>query len=167
MAELVDQTIAEINALKLQSVQEMAFVRETDRALAGALMAQFTRLHLIVSEQFNTSLRNLQSELEAGTKELVRDLDIACHHTSGEVSTKNPMRVALDRFHTWARLKVALSMAQLDAARDDMEKFLISRVTEMSHQAETKSLLESLARRVESSQARAKLLSLRDPEVSM
>ena len=171
VAELVDQTIAEINALKLQGVQEMAFVRETDRALAGALMAEFTKLHLIVSEQFNTSLHNLQSELEAGTKELVRDLDIACRHTSGEISTENPVRVALDRFHTWVRLKVALPMAQLDAARDDMEKFLISRVAEMSRQAETKSLLESLARRVESSQARAKLLSrrefLHDPEVSM
>ena len=106
VAEMVDQTIAEINALKLQSVQEMAFIRETDRALAGALMAEFRRLHLIVSEQFNTSLHNFQSELEAGTNELVRDLDIACRHTSGEVSTENPVRVALDRFHTWARLKV-------------------------------------------------------------
>ena len=102
VAEMADQTIAEINALKLQGVQEMAFVRETDRALAGALMAEFTRLHLIVGEQFNTSLRNLQSELEAGTKELIRDLDIACRHTSGEVFTENPVRVALDRFHTWA-----------------------------------------------------------------
>ena len=98
---MVDQTIAEINTLKLQSVQEMAFIRETDRALAGALMAEFTRLHLIVGEQFNTSLHNFQSELEAGTKELVRDLDIACCHTSGEVSTENPVRVTLDRFHTW------------------------------------------------------------------
>ena len=171
VVEMVDQIIAEINALKLQSVQEMAFIRETDRALAGALMAQFTRLHLIVGEQFNTSLRNFQSELEAGTNELVRDLDIACRHTSGKVSTENPVRVALDRFHTWARLKVALPMAQLDAARDDMEKFLVSRVAEMSHRAETQSLLESLARRAESSQARAKLLSrrefLRNPEVGM
>ena len=62
-------------------------------------------------------------------------------------------------------------MAQLDAAWDDMEKFLISRVAEMSCQAETQSLLESLARRAESSQARAKLLSrrefLRDPEVGI
>ena len=80
VAEMVDQTIAEINAHKLQSVQEMAFIRETDRALAGALMAEFTRLHLIVGEQFNTSLRNFQSELEAGTNELIRDLDIACRH---------------------------------------------------------------------------------------
>ena len=171
VAEMVDQTIAEINALKLQSVQEMAFIRETDRALAGALMSEFTRLHLIVGEQFNTSLCNFQSELEAGTNELLRDLDIACRHSSGEVSTENPVRVALDRFHTWARLKVARLMAQLDAAWDDMEKFLISRVAEMSRRAETQSLLESLARRVESSQAQAKLLSrrefLHDPEVGI
>ena len=159
VAEMVDQTIAEINALKLQSVQEMAFIRETDRALAGALMSEFTRLHLIVGDQFNTSPCNFQSELEAGTNELVRDLDIACRHSSGEVSTKNPVRVALDRFHTWAQLKVALPMAQLDAAREDMEKFLISRVAEMSCRAETQSLLESLARRVESSQARVRQLA--------
>ena len=171
VAEMVDQTIAEINALKLQSVQEMAFSRETDRALAGALMSEFTRLHLIVGDQFNTSLHNFQSELEAGTNELVRDLDIACCHSSGEVSTENPVRVTLDHFHTWARLKVALPMAQLDVAQDDMEKFLISRVTEMNRRAETQSLLESLARRVESSQARVKLLTrrefLHDPEVGI
>ena len=150
VAKMVDQTIAEINALKLQSVQEMAFIRETDRALARALMSEFMRLHLIVGDHFNTSLRNLQSELEAGTNELVRDLDIACRHSSGEVSTESPVRAALDRFHTWARLKVALPMAQLDAARDDMEKFLISRVAEVSRRAEIQSLLESLAHRLES-----------------
>ena len=102
VVEMVDQTIAEINTLRLQSVQEMAFIRETDRALAGALMSEFMRLHLIVGEQFNTSLRNFQSEPEAGTNKLVRDLDIACCHSSGEVSTENPVRVALDRFYTWA-----------------------------------------------------------------
>ena len=171
VAELVDQTIAEINALKLQSVQEMAFIRETDRALARALMSEFMRLHLIVGDHFNTSLHNLQSELEAGTNELVRDLDVACCHSSGEVSTESPVRVALDRFHTWARLKVALPMAQLDAARDNLEKFLISRVAEVSHRAEIQSLLESLAHRLESNQARVQQLArrefLRDTEVGI
>ena len=101
VAELVDKTITEINALKLQSVQEMAFIRETDRALARALMSEFMRLHLIVCGHFNTSLRNLQTELEAGTDELIRDLDVACRHSSGVVSTESPVRVALERFHTW------------------------------------------------------------------
>ena len=162
VAKLVDQTIVEINALKLQSVQEMAFIRETDRALARALMSEFMRLHLIVSDHFNTSLHNLQSELEAGTNELVRDLDVACCHSSGKVSTESPVRVTLDRFHTWARLKVALPMAQLDAAQDDMEKFLISRVTEVSCQAEIQSLLESLAHRLESNQAWVQQLARRE-----
>ena len=101
VAELVDKTITEINALKLQSVQEMAFIRETDRAVARALMSEFMRLHLIVGGHFNTSLCNLQTELEAGTDELIRDLDVACCHSSGVVSTGSPVRVALDRFHTW------------------------------------------------------------------
>ena len=101
MAELVDKTITEINALRLQSVQDMAFIRETDRALARALMSEFMRLHLIVGGHLNTSLHNLQTELEAGTDELIRDLDVACHHSSGVVSTESPVRVALEHFHTW------------------------------------------------------------------
>ena len=145
MAELVDKTITEINALKLQSVQEMAFIRETDRALARALMSEFMRLHLIVGGHFNTSLRNLQTELEAGTDELIRDLDVACRHSSGVVSTESPVRVALERFHTWVRLKVALPLAQLDAAWDNMEKFLIFRVSEQSSRSEIQSLLETFA----------------------
>ena len=149
----------------------MAFIRETDRALARALMSEFMRLHLIVGGHFNISLRNLQTELEAGTDKPIRYLDVACRHSSGEVSTKSPVRVALDRFHTWVRLKVALPMAQLDAAWDDMEKFLISRVSEVSGWAEIQSLLESFAHRLESHQSRVKQLTrrefLHDPEVGI
>ena len=114
--ELVDKTLAEINALKLQSVQEMAFIRETDRALARALMSEFVRLHLIVGHHLNTSLGNLQTELEAGTDELIGDLDMAYRHTSGAASAETPVRVALECFHTWVQLKVALPLSQLDAA---------------------------------------------------
>ena len=169
MAELVDKTITEINALRLQSVQDMVFIRETDRALARALMSEFMRLHLIVGGHFNTSLHNLQTELEAGTDELIRDLDVTCHHSSGVVSTESPVRVTLECFHTWVRLKVALPLAQLDAARDDMEKFLIFRVSEQSSQSETQSLLETFAHRLEAHQSRVKQLIrsefLHDPEV--
>ena len=54
--EQVHKILAQIFALKVETVQEMGFVRETDRALARALMSEFVRLQLIVGEDLNTSL---------------------------------------------------------------------------------------------------------------
>ena len=56
VSEQVHEILAQIFALKVETVQEMAFVRETDRALARALMSEFVRLQLIVGEDLNTSL---------------------------------------------------------------------------------------------------------------
>ena len=50
-------------------------------------------------------------------------------------------------------------MAQLDAARDDMEKFLTFRVSELSSRSEIQSLLESFAHRLEAHQSRVKQLA--------
>ena len=54
--EQVHKILDQIFALKVETVQEMGFVRETDRALARALMSDFVRLQLIVGEDLNTSL---------------------------------------------------------------------------------------------------------------
>ena len=54
--EQVHEILAQIFALKVETVQEMGFVRETDRALARALMSEFVRLQLIVGEDLNTLL---------------------------------------------------------------------------------------------------------------
>ena len=116
------------------------------------------RLHLIVGHHLNTSLHNLQTELEAGTDELIRDLDVACCHSSGVVSAETPARVALECFLTWVRLKVALPLSQLDAAWENMENFLSSRISELSGKSEIQSLLETFAHRLEVHQSRVKQL---------
>ena len=54
--EQVHEILAQIFALKVETVQEMGFVRETDRDLSRALMSEFVRLQLIVGEDLNTSL---------------------------------------------------------------------------------------------------------------
>ena len=54
--EQVHKILAQIFALKVETVQEIGFVRETDRALARGLMSEFVRLQLIVGEDLNTSL---------------------------------------------------------------------------------------------------------------
>ena len=64
-------------ALRLETLQEMGFIREVDRALAKSIMAEILIFQLIVGDDLNTSLRAMYADLEATAAELVRDMDIA------------------------------------------------------------------------------------------
>ena len=102
-------------ALRLETLQEMGFIQEVDRALAKSIMVEFLRLQLIVDD-LSTSLWAMHADLEATTAELVRDLDIVAQNSTA-LPSKNPaVRVALYRFMDLVRLKLALSLAQVDAA---------------------------------------------------
>ena len=74
--EIEDQVhdiLNQVFALRLETVQEMGFIREVDRALAKAIMSEFVRIQLIVGDDFNTSLWAMHADLEATTSDLVRD----------------------------------------------------------------------------------------------
>ena len=47
---IVRDTLNQVYALRLETLQEMGFIREVDRALAKSIMAEFLRLQLIVGE---------------------------------------------------------------------------------------------------------------------
>ena len=50
------------HALQLQSMEDLERIRELDRMLAGALMAEFSRVQLIVREDVGKSLVALRSD---------------------------------------------------------------------------------------------------------
>ena len=54
--ELVRDTLDQVYALHLETLQEMGFIQEVDRAFAKSIMSEFIRLQLIVGEDLNTSL---------------------------------------------------------------------------------------------------------------
>ena len=54
--EIVPDTLDQVYALRLKTLQEMGFIREVDKALAKSIMSEFIRLQLIVGEDLNTSL---------------------------------------------------------------------------------------------------------------
>ena len=122
--ELVRDTLDQVYALHLETLQEMGFIREVDRALAKSMMSEFIRLQLIVGDDLNTSLRAMHTDLEATTDEFIRDLDIAVQNST-ELPSENPaVRVALHRFRELIKLKLALPLAQVDAAHEGMDRFL-------------------------------------------
>ena len=117
-------------------------------------MSEFVRLQLIVGEDLNTSLRVMHTEMETATSELLRNLDIASRNAM-EVPSANPsVRVALDHFNQLVRLKLVLLLAQLDAAREDMERFLHYRLSQLHAQTELRSLLGNLTERMAAHQCR-------------
>ena len=67
---IVCDTLDQVYALRLETLQEMGFIREVDRAIAKSIMAEFLRLQLIGGDDLNTSLRAMYADLEATTAEL-------------------------------------------------------------------------------------------------
>ena len=113
---IIRDTLDQVYALRLKTLQEMGFILEVDRALAKSIMAEFLRLQLIVGDDLNTSLRAICTDLEATMAELMRDLDIVAQNSTA-LPFKNPaIGVALHRFTDLVRLKLALPLAQVDAA---------------------------------------------------
>ena len=53
---IVRDTLDQVYALCLETLQEMGFIWEVDRALAKSIMVEFLRLQLIVGDDLNTSL---------------------------------------------------------------------------------------------------------------
>ena len=113
---IIHDTLDQVYALCLKTLQEMGFIREVDRALAKSIMAEILRLQLIVGNDLNTSLWAMHADLEATADELVRDMDIAVQNSTALPSENPAIGVALHRFMDLVRLKLALPLAQVDAA---------------------------------------------------
>ena len=161
--ELVCDTLDQVYALHLETLQEMGFIREVDRALPKSMMSEFIRLQLIVGDDLNTSLWTMHADLEATTDELIRDLDIAAQNST-ELPSENPaVRVALHRFRELIKLKLALPLAQVDAAREDMGRFLQHRLEELCSQVDMRNLVESLCQRVAAHQSRMRQIVYSEP----
>ena len=153
--EIVHETLDQVYALRLKALQEMGFIWEVDRALAKSVMAEFIRLQLIVGDGLNTSLQAMHADLEATAADLMRDMDIAVQNSTA-LPSKNPaIGVALHRFTDLVKLKLALPLAQIDAAREDMERFLHHRLEELRSQPDMKNLIDNLSHRVAAHQSRA------------
>ena len=159
----------QVHDLHLQLMQEMGFIREIDQALSKSLMVEFLRLKVIIGDDLSGTLRMWQADMEATTDKFLRDLDTATQ-TSTTLPSKNAaVGVALRQFLAAAQLRVTIPLTHLDEAREEMEKFIQSRLWELRSQQETKNLIGELSSRITDHQGRVCQLlrsePLRHPEV--
>ena len=168
----VDEKVAEVMDQvhnHLETVQEMGFIRVIDQALAKSLMVEFLRLRLITRDDLSTTLQTWQADMEATTEEFLRDVDTATQTSTALPSKNAAVEVALHKYREVAKLKLALPLTQLDAAREEMEKFIQFCLEELQSQQETKNLVGKLSSRITDHQSRVRRLlcsePLRHPEV--
>ena len=133
------------HALQLQSMGDLGRIRDLDRTLAGTLMAEFSRVQLIIQEDVGKSLVALRSDLLATCSAFVADVGRVM-----DVPPADPrlalLEASLERFRRQASLKFDLPLAEMDAATVDIMAFMNARLQELSSRSELPDLIEEAAR---------------------
>ena len=124
---------------------DLGHIRDLDRTLAGTLMAEFSRVQLIVQEDVGKSLVALRSDLLASCSAFVVDVGRVM-----DVPPADPrlalLEASLERFRRQASLKFDLPLADMDAAAVDITAFMNARLQELSSRSELPDLIEEAAR---------------------
>ena len=145
--ETACEILVRIHAICLQAMHEMGSMQELDRTLARTLMAEFTRLQLIIGEDLNESLiafcTGLETSCEVLTSDFARTLNL---HPDDPVS--HQVKAIIPKFQQSTSMKMGLPLMELEAAREDMEGFLQSCLHEISSQSESRELIEELSQKL-------------------
>ena len=135
----------QVHALQLQSMGDLGHIRDLDRTLAGTLMAEFSRVQLIIQEDVGKSLVALRSDLLATCSAFIVDVSRVM-----DVPPADPrlalLEASLERFQRQASLKFDLPLAEMDAAAVDITAFMNARLQELSSRSELPDLIGEAAR---------------------
>ena len=144
---IVQETLDTFHDLHIEAIQGMGAIREIDGSLSKGIMSEFLRLQLIVCNDLSKSLMSLRSEVRTLTQSLLRDLGLAIQSNQG-TSSGSVVKAALQCFQDMTVLRMNLPLAQLDAARADMDDFLDLRLKEIRSREESTRIVDTLAKRV-------------------
>ena len=133
-------------------------------------MVEFLRLKVIISDDLSGALRTWQTDMDVAREKLLRDLDAATQ-TSTTLPSKNAaVGVDLRQFRAASQLRVALPLAQLDEAREELGTFIQFCLKELRSPLETRNLIGELSSRITDYRGRMRELlrsePLRHPEVA-
>ena len=155
--ETAREVLAHVHTIRLQAMHEMGSVWELDRTLARTLMAEFTRLQLIIGEDLNKSLIAFHTDLETSCEVLTSDLARTFNlHPDDPVF--HQVKVIIQKFQQSTSMKMGLPLMELEAAREDMEGFLWSCLHKISSQSESRELIEELSRKLSAHASRVRVV---------
>ena len=132
--------IKHIHALRLQMMNYMGSVKEIEQAAVHTLMAEFARLRTIMWKDLTKSLSALRSELEASSKVLLANL-LNVHPGDPAFSE---VRDLIQRHHQSVSVKVNLPLTELEAAKEELDRFLQERLCELGSDPRARKVLEEV-----------------------
>ena len=138
-----------IHALHLQALHDVGGMRELEQAAVCTLMAEFARLQLILGENLTKSLSALCSELEASSEALSSDLLSVLNLHSGDLVFLR-VKELIKKHHQSISMKVNLSLIELEAAREDLGRFLQGCLHELSFNPRSQEVVKELSRTLSS-----------------
>ena len=145
--EIAQGVIRRLHAVRLQTLHDMGCVREVEQAVVSTLMVEFARLQAILGEDLTQSLSALRSELEASSEALLADmLDVLNLHPGDPGFSR--VKELLQKHHQLISLKVNLPLIELEAAKEDLNRFLQERLRELGSSPQVQEALGEIAQRL-------------------
>ena len=133
-----------IHAIRLQTLHDLGGMRELEQTVVCTLMAEFTRLQSILGEDLTKSLLALRSELETSSEALSSDLLSVLNLHSGDPAFLW-VKELIQKHQQSVSMNVNLPLMELEAAREDLEKFLQRRLHELSSDPKSREMVRELS----------------------
>ena len=146
-SEIARGAIRHLHAVHLQTMHDMGCVREVEQAAVSTLMAEFARLQAILGKDLTQSLSALRSELEASSEALSADMLNVLNLRPGNPGFSR-VKELLQKHHQLVSLKVNLPLIELEAAKEDLNRFLQERLHELGSSPQVQEALGEIARRL-------------------
>ena len=145
--EIIRDIVRRLHAVHLQATHDMGCVREVEQTAVRTLMVEFARLQAILGEDLNRSLSALRSELEASSEALVVDvLDVLSLRPGNPGFSR--VKELLLKHHQSVSLKVNLPLIELEAAKEDLNRFLQDCLRELGSGLQAQEVLGEITRRL-------------------
>ena len=119
-------------------------MRELEQVAVRTLMAEFARLQSILCEDLTKSLSALRSELEASSEVLSADLLNIPNLHPGDLAFRR-VKELIQKHHQSVSMKVNLPLIELEAAREDLERFLQGHLHELSSDPKAWEVVEEIS----------------------
>ena len=128
-------------------MHDMGCVREVEQVVVSTLMAGFARLQAILGKDLTQSLSVLCLELEASSEALLADmLDVLNLHPGDPGFSR--VKELLQKHYQSVSLKVNLPLIELEAAKEDLNRFLQECLRKLGSSPQVQEVLGEITRRL-------------------
>ena len=145
--EVALSAVRRIHAIRLQTIHNIGCMREVEQVAVSTLMAEFARLQVILGEDLTQSLSALHLELEASSEVQLADILNILNLRPGNPGFSR-VRELLQKHHQLVSMKVNLPLIEIEAAKEDLDRFLQECLRELGSSPQAQEVLEEITRRL-------------------